>query len=80
MGIDWATRSHQACVITAGGDVLGNRSFRHGGVGIREMAEWVLQITGAAPEQVEIGIEVPRGPVVEMLLGLGFNVWVLNPK
>ncbi len=80
VGIDWATRSHQACVMSTDGDVLGNRSFRHGGVGIREMAEWVLQITGAAPEQVEIGIEVPRGPVVEMLLGLGFNVWALNPK
>ena len=39
-----------------------------------------MQITGAAPEQVKIGIEVPRGPVVEMLLRLGFNVWALNPK
>ena len=80
VGIDWATRSHQACVTSANGEVLGNRSFRHGGVGIRKMAEWVLQITGAVPEQVEVGIEVPRGPVVEMLLGLGFNVCALNPK
>ncbi len=80
VGIDWATRSHQACVTSASGEVLGNRSFRHGGVGIREMAEWVLQITGAVPQQVEVGIEVPRGPVVEMLLGLGFNVCALNPK
>ena len=80
VGIDWGTRSHQACVASANGEVLGNRSFRHGGVGIRKMAEWVLQITGAVPEQVEVGIEVPRGPVVEMLLGLGFNVCALNPK
>ena len=49
VGIDWVTRSHQACAITAGGDVPGNRSFRHGGVGIRKMAEWFVQITGAAP-------------------------------
>ena len=79
-GIDWATRSHQACVMNADGEVLGNRSFQHGGVGIREMAEWFVHVAGAPPEQVEVGIEVPRGPVVEVLLGLGFKVRALNPK
>ena len=80
VGIDWSTRSHQACAMNVDGDVLGNCSFRHGGAGIREMAEWLLQVTGAKPGQVKVGIEVPRGPVVEMLLSLGFKAYALNPK
>ena len=80
VGIDWSTRSHQACAMNADGDVLGNCSFRHGGAGIREMAEWLLQVTGAKPGQVKVGIEVPRGPVVEMLLSLGFKAYAINPK
>ena len=43
-GIDWATRSHQACVMSANGEVLDNRSFRHGGVGIRDLTKLVYSV------------------------------------
>ena len=57
--------------MTVNGDALGNCSFQYGCVRVLVMAEWFLQLTGAEPRQVEVGVEVLRGPVIEMLLRLG---------
>src|SRR3546814_4320092 len=66
-GIDWGSQDHQVHVSDAAGVRLGARSFPHDGAGLAAMAEWILAVTGARPEEVAVAIETPHGPVVESL-------------
>ena len=79
-GIDWASQAHQACLIDAGGKIIGERSFAHGGAGLAELCSWLLAMTGAEPCAIAVAIEVPHGPIVETLLERGFQVYAVNPK
>ena len=78
-GIDWGSQTHQACVLDAAGEVLGERGFEHGGAGLAEMTGWLLSFSAGAAE-VGVAIETPRGPVVESLMEHGFAVHSVNPK
>ena len=78
VGIDWGSELHQVCLMDRQGSVLGERAFRHGGAGLAELANWILDATGAQPHAVGMAIEIPHGPVVEM--ERGFMVHSLNPK
>jgi transposase len=80
VGIDWATRSHSVCLLDAGGRRVGEREFAHGGTGLTELRDWLLEKTKAASRQIAVAIETPHGPVVEMLLEHGFVVFAINPK
>ena len=80
VGIDWASQSHQVCLLDAGGECLGERAVAHGGAGIAELCDWLTARTGARPEAIAVAIEVPHGPVVEALLERGFRVYATNPK
>lgn len=80
VGIDWATQSHRAVLLDAEGSQVGEREFGHDGAGLAELRNWLLQKTAAAPEQIAVAIEMPHGPVVEMLLEHGFAVFAINPK
>src|SRR3546814_17307706 len=44
------------------------------------MAEWILAVTGARPEEVAVAIETRHGPVVESLMARGFRLHDINPK
>src|ERR1700757_4070616 len=79
-GIDWASRTHQVCLIDASGKIVGERAFAHGGAGLAELCSWLLTMTGAPPPAIAVAIEVPHGPVVEALLERGFQVHAINPK
>lgn len=80
VGIDWATQSHCVCLLDAEGRSVGQRDFAHGGAGLTELRDWLLEKTKAAPGQIAVAIETPHGPVVEMLLEHGFVVFAINPK
>jgi transposase len=80
VGIDWATQSHCVCLLDAGGRRVGQREFAHGGAGLAELCDWLLEKTQAAPGQIAVAIETPHGPVVERLLEHGFVVFAINPK
>ena len=80
VGIDWATQSHRAVLLDAEARQVGEREFSHGGAGLTELRDWLLQKTAAAPGQIAVAIEMPHGPVVEMLLEHGFAVFAINPK
>jgi len=67
-GVDWATEAHQVCLIDAGGKVIDERAFAHGGVGLAEMCGWLETTSGAEPSAIVVAIETPHGPVVEILL------------
>ena len=79
VGIDWGSEKHQACVLDQQGDIAGERSFPHSGVGLAELSDWILSIVGAA-NAVAVAIEVPHGPVVDSLIDRGFVVHTINPK
>ena len=80
VGIDWASESHQIYLLDARGQCLGERSVSHGGAGLSELCDWLATKTGASPAAIAVAIEVPHGPVVEVLLERGFQVYAINPK
>jgi Transposase len=79
-GIDWASQTHQVCLIDGGGKIVGERAFAHDDAGLAELCAWLLSMSGAEPAAVAVAIEVPHGPIVETLLERGFPVYAINPK
>ena len=79
-GVDWGRVSHQVCVIDQEGSVVGEKSFKHTGGGLFEMARWMMKVSGTEPGNIAVSIEVNHGPVVESLLEQGFLVYSINPK
>ncbi|MBV8103510.1 MAG: IS110 family transposase [Hyphomicrobiales bacterium] len=80
-GVDWGSQSHHVVLTDGDGRKLGERSFKHGGEGLAEMAAWLMAASCAAePGQILAAIEVPHGPVVETLIERGFKVHAINPK
>lgn len=79
-GVDWASQTHQACLINVGGKIIGERAFAHGGAGLAELCAWLVAMAGAEPAAIAVAIEVPHGPIVETLLERGFQVYAVNPK
>ena len=65
VGIDWASQSHQVCLVDARGECLGERAVAHGGLGIEELCDWLIAVTGATPEVIGVAIEMTHGPVGE---------------
>jgi len=80
VGLDWASTLHRVCVLDGKGERVAERDVSHGGAALAEMCAWLCQVTGAAPAQIAVAIETPRGPVVEALLEHGFAVFAINPK
>jgi transposase len=80
VGFDWATEQHRVCLLDAEGKRIAERDVTHGGAGLLELCNWLLETTGAQPAQIAVAIETPRGPVVEVLLERGFAVFAINPK
>lgn len=65
VGVDWGSRTHQACILDGAGAVRGEQAFKHGGAGLA---------------MIGVMIETPRGPVAESLLVHGFAVHSIDPK
>ena len=61
VGIDWASQSHQFCLVDARGECLGERAVAHGGLGIEELCDWLIARTGATPEVIGVAIEMTQG-------------------
>jgi transposase len=80
VGIDWATESHEVCVLNAEQQVIDRKAVEHSGSGIAQLVEYLEKMSSGDAEQVAIGIEIPRGALVETLAERGFAVYSLNPK
>ena len=74
-GVDWGSEFHQVCVINQTGSIMGEQSFAHGGEGLCEMVQWILEVSRSASRQIDVAIEVPHGPVVETLMKHGFGAY-----
>ena len=79
VGIDWATQTHQVCVVDARGDRREQWQVAHSGAGLAELAA-SLRALAPAPARIAVGLEIPRGAVVDTLLEEGCDVFAVNPK
>ena len=77
-GVDWGSERHQVCLLDAAGTVVGERAFAHSGAGLAALCDWLASLAGR-PGDVAVAIEVPHGPVVDVLLDRGFAVHAINP-
>lgn len=80
VGVDWGSDAHALCLVDAQGQVRGRRTVAHTAVAVHEAVQWICEQTGTAPEAIAMGIETPRGVLVDTLIELGFCVFALNPK
>ncbi len=80
VGFDWASEDHYVCLLDADGKCIAERGVKHDGAALSELCLWLMEKSGASPGCLAVGIEVPRGPVVEVLLERGFQVFAINPK
>jgi transposase len=80
VGIDWATEKHDVCVLDLQGHVVARRVVEHRGDALRSWFDELLKLAEGQPERLAIGIETPRGALVESLVERGFHVYSLNPK
>jgi transposase len=79
VGIDWGTEQHEVCVFDGQGGVCIRRQVAHTAEGLDSLVAELLGLV-EGPEQVAVGIETPRGALVESLVERGFHVYAINPK
>ena len=80
VGIDWASEAHEVCVLDREGRVCERRQVKHTAPDLHAFVEALLARAANDPSMVAIGIEVPRGALVELLVERGFAVYAINPK
>lgn len=80
VGIDWAMDAHDICVVDRDGHVVTRRVVPHTTAGLQGLVDWLLDQADGDPARVAIGIEVPRGALVELCVERGFAVYSINPK
>ena len=69
IGIDWATQSHCVCLLDAEGKQVGQRDFAHGGAGLAELCDWLLEKTQAAPARTPPAIQSQAPDLAACLTG-----------
>jgi Transposase len=81
VGIDWASDTHVICVIDREGRSWEeNRRVAHTAVGLQALVAALLERAAGDPAAIVVGIEAPRGAVVELLVERGIAVSAINPK
>jgi transposase len=80
VGIDWATQAHRVVVVDGERRVLVERAVRHGAIELESLATELSELAGGVPSNVAVGLETPRGAVVDTLLARGVHVFAINPK
>lgn len=79
-GVDLGQWLHQACVIDASAEFVGEVGFAHSAKGLSETVDWLLKLAKQNSDTIAVAIEKPHGPVVEALLDSGIAVFSINPK
>jgi transposase len=78
VGIDWASRAHEVCVLDEAGEPVARFGVPHTEAGL----EGALARLGAlgAPGDLPVGIERPDGVLVARLLAAGHPVYPIRPN
>lgn len=72
VGIDWASRAHELCVVDEHGTVVCSFGFAHSERGISEALARLGEL--GSPDELPVAIERPNGLLVERLLEAGHSV------
>ena len=80
VGIDWASEAHEVCLLDRDGPIVERRQVTHTVADLQAFVDALLTRAHGDPARVAIGIEVPRGALVELLVERGFAVYAINPK
>jgi hypothetical protein len=78
VGIDWAERHHDVCVMAADGQVLAGERIADGVAGVARLHELIAE-RASEPAEVAVGIETDRGLLVGALVAAGYQVFAVNP-
>jgi transposase len=80
VGIDWAADVHEVCVVDRDGHVTARRQVPHTAAALQALVDALLARAGGESARIAIGLEVPRGALVELCVERGFAVYAINPK
>jgi transposase len=80
VGVDWASEAHEVCVLDRDGRVCERRQVKHAVADLQAFVDALLARAGGDATTVAVGIEVPRGALVELCVERGFAVYTINPK
>ena len=78
VGIDWAERHHDVCVMAGDGNVLARERIADGVAGLARLHELIAGHV-SDPGGVVVGIETDRGLLVGALVAAGYQVIAVNP-
>lgn len=78
VGIDWAEKHHDVCIVDVDGEVLVKARVVDGVEGIARLHEMVAAHVDE-PEDAIVGIEIDRGLLVGALVAAGYQVFAINP-
>src|SRR5260370_39697836 len=78
VGIDWAERHHDVCVIDADGQVLTEARIVEGVDGVARLHDLIGK-QAADSGDVVVGVETDRELLVEALVASGYQVYAVNP-
>ena len=79
VGIDWGSAEHALCVLDAQGAIVGTRTVPHTASAVHDAVQWLHAVTGADAAAIAVGIETPRGVLVDTLVEQGFAIFAINP-
>jgi hypothetical protein len=79
VGVDWAERHHDVCVMGPEGLVYAKRRVPDSVAGVGELHALVAEHADEGDELVVVGIEVDRGLLVGSLVEAGYEVFAINP-
>ena len=74
VGIDWGSETHHVCVVNSDAQIVEDRKVRQSADGLAEFLQWLSTLRRDSAASVVVAIEVPHGPVVEVLLEHGLEV------
>ena len=80
VGVDWGSQTQQVCVLDPRGAIVREDVVPHREAGLRQLLTWLRELCHGDLSRVAIGIEMPRGALVEALVEAGAHVYHLNPK
>jgi transposase len=78
VGIDWAERHHDVCVIDTDGQVLSRARIVEGLDGVARLHALIGKHAEDSNDVV-VGVETDRGLLVEALVAGGYQVYAVNP-
>lgn len=78
IGVDWAARRHELCVLDEAGTVVERFAFPHSEQGLAMALARLARL--AEPGELPIAIERPSGLLVERLLAVGHPVLPVHPN